>query len=153
MNPAEAKLAQWTRCTLSGEVLQAPVVADELGSLYNKDAVVQALLTKSLPASLSHISSLKHLINLILEPNSAAGRSVADARSFQPGNDAPFVCPVSGAPLNGRFRFVVLRKTGHVVSEKALKQVRRGAGPAFLLGATDYVACSSCWVGRKREGC
>ena len=60
----EAKLAKWTRCNLSGEILNPPCVADELGNLYNKDAIVQALVTKSLPASLSYISTLKHLIDL-----------------------------------------------------------------------------------------
>ena len=64
VNPVEAKLAKWTRCNLSGEVLHPPCVADELGNLYNKDAMVQALVTKSLPASLSYISTLKHLIDL-----------------------------------------------------------------------------------------
>lgn len=64
VNPVEAKLAKWTRCNLSGEVLHPPCVADELGNLYNKDAMVQALVTKSLPASLSYISSLKHLVDL-----------------------------------------------------------------------------------------
>lgn len=64
INPVEAKLAKWTRCNLSGEPLQPPCVADELGNLYNKDVIVQALVTKSLPGSLSYISSLKHLIDL-----------------------------------------------------------------------------------------
>jgi hypothetical protein len=126
VNPLEAKLAKWTRCHLSGELLQQPVVADELGSLYNKDAVVQALLTRSLPASLSHISSLKHLINLKLTPNSSAtGQSKAASQgNFQPGNEAHFACPVTGLEFNGRFPFVVLRKSGLVVSEKALKMAR-----------------------------
>lgn len=64
VNPVEAKLAKWTRCNLSGEPLHPPCVADELGNLYNKDAMVQALVSKSLPGSLSYISSLKHLIDL-----------------------------------------------------------------------------------------
>lgn len=64
VNPVEAKLAKWTRCNLSGEPLHPPCVADELGNLYNKDTMVQALVSKSLPGSLSYISSLKHLIDL-----------------------------------------------------------------------------------------
>ena len=64
VNPVEAKLAKWTRCNLSGEPLHPPCVADELGNLYNKDAMVQALVSKLLPGSLSYISSLKHLIDL-----------------------------------------------------------------------------------------
>lgn len=46
VNPAEERLARFTHCSLSGEPLSPPCCADELGSLYNKDAVVSALLKK-----------------------------------------------------------------------------------------------------------
>jgi hypothetical protein len=39
INPAEENYAKWTRCHLSGELLATPVCVDELGSLFNKDAV------------------------------------------------------------------------------------------------------------------
>ncbi|KAL3158830.1 hypothetical protein ABBQ32_011556 [Trebouxia sp. C0010 RCD-2024] len=125
VNPVEAKLAKWTRCNLSGEVLHPPCVADELGNLYNKDAMVQALVTKSLPASLSYISSLKHLVDLRLTRNENADKAVniTTQGNFQPSNEAQFVCPITGQELNGRFRFSVLKCTGHVISERALKQI------------------------------
>lgn len=40
VDPTEQRLAKWTRCQLSGEDLAPPCVADELGHLFNKDAVV-----------------------------------------------------------------------------------------------------------------
>jgi len=40
VDPNEERLAKWTRCQLSGEPLTPPCVADELGRLFNKDAVV-----------------------------------------------------------------------------------------------------------------
>ncbi|KAK9845759.1 hypothetical protein WJX81_001680 [Elliptochloris bilobata] len=123
-NPLEDKLARWTTCQLSGERLAPPVVADELGHLYNKDAVVGALIAKALPPGLAHISSLRHLIDLRLARNpNYAGQSAASAADFQPGNGADWACPVTGLVLNGRYRFAVLRGTGLVVSEKALKEV------------------------------
>jgi hypothetical protein len=48
----------------------------------------------------------------------------ASAGNFNTNNDVDYACPVSGLPMNGRYRFVALRKTGHVISEKALKEVR-----------------------------
>jgi hypothetical protein len=36
VDPGVAALARCTRCALSGAPLAAPVVADELGALYNK---------------------------------------------------------------------------------------------------------------------
>ena len=47
----------------------------------------------------------------------------ATAGDFQLANGADFACPLTGLPMNGRYRFSVLRKTGHVLSEKALKEV------------------------------
>jgi hypothetical protein len=40
-DPEEERLARWTTCQLSGMPLQPPCVADDLGSLFNKDAVLQ----------------------------------------------------------------------------------------------------------------
>ena len=41
VNPEEERLARWTTCQLSGMALAPPCVADELGNLFNKDAVLQ----------------------------------------------------------------------------------------------------------------
>lgn len=59
VDPNEARVAKWTRCRLSGELLSAPCAVDMLGNLYNKEAVVHHLVLKKIPASLSHIKSLK----------------------------------------------------------------------------------------------
>ncbi|GLC40062.1 hypothetical protein PLESTF_000933400 [Pleodorina starrii] len=131
VNPEEERLAKWTRCHLSGEPLAPPCVVDDLGNLYNKDALIQRLLDKTLPPSLSHVTGLKSVMDLKLhraKPASGPGASgssktAASQISFQPSNDSDFCCPVSGVALNGRYRFVVLRPSGHVVSEKALKEV------------------------------
>ena len=45
VNPIEEKLARWTQCQLSGEPLQQPVVADQLGFLFNKDAIIQVAIS------------------------------------------------------------------------------------------------------------
>lgn len=117
VNPEEERLARWTTCQLSGMPLHPPCVADELGSLFNKDAVLQALVTKSMPKPLGHISSLKHLIELKLEAAAGSGGG-------QGGEDgARFACPISGQAFNGKYKFVIFRKSGHVLSERALKEV------------------------------
>lgn len=41
VNPEEERLARWTSCQLSGMPLQPPCVCDELGSLFNKEPVLQ----------------------------------------------------------------------------------------------------------------
>ena len=130
VDPQEELLARWTRCHLSNELLQPPCVADELGSLYNKEAVVHALLQKTLPPQLGHINSLKALINLKLEPVPAAAARSSSSNGKQQ-RQCWFQCPVSGQEMNGRARFMIHRPSGWVVSEKALKEVPAAAEEAL----------------------
>lgn len=125
VNPAEELLANWTRCHLSGEVLTPPCVVDDLGYLYNKEAVIHHLLNKTIPASLSYITGLKSVMEIKLQrqEQQRQAKAAASQVSFQPGNDTDFSCPVTGVPFNGRGKFVALRPSGLVVSEKALKEV------------------------------
>lgn len=126
-DPYEAKLAKSTRCTISAESLKPPCVMDYLGNLYNKEAVVQALLTKSVPKKLRHvIKGLKDVIDIHL--SSIPGISPNDESV-----ETKFECPITGLEFNGKFRFVALRGCGHVLSEKALKEVKT-------------VACLVCYV-------
>lgn len=98
-----------------------------------QDALIHALLSKTMPASLAHISGLRNVTVLKLEHAAAVaaapGRSAAavaagaSSSTFQPSNDAPFCCPITGAAFNGRFKFVVFRETGMAVAERALREV------------------------------
>uniref|UniRef100_A0A8C6VJC3 Replication termination factor 2 n=1 Tax=Naja naja TaxID=35670 RepID=A0A8C6VJC3_NAJNA len=123
-------VAQWYYCTLSQEKLSRPIVACELGRLYNKDAVIEFLLDKSsdkvLVEAASHIKSIKNVIELNLSDNPAwtgdkgntKGDKYADIQS------AHFICPVVGLEMNGRHRFCFLRNCGCVFSERALKEIK-----------------------------
>ena len=81
VDPAEELMAKWTRCHLTGEPLSPPVVVDELGNLYNKDAIVHALLHKTLPSALSFIASIKHVIEVKLE-KAGQGSSTLGASAY-----------------------------------------------------------------------
>jgi hypothetical protein len=121
-------------CALTGEPLAPPVVACELGCLYNKAAVIEALLNKSarpLDDRFAHLTSLKDLtaVTLHADPEQAdagAARGKAAAQAASSGADegvterASFYCPVTKLPFNGRHRFYAVRPSGHVVSERAL---------------------------------
>jgi len=142
LDKKEERMARWTRCSLSLTELQQPVCADELGNLYNKEAVLNALITKAVPPSLSHLS-LRTIFDLKLTPRddgvphgekggrgrgggkgSGNGvRTQGEASDAHVGRSA-FVCPVTGVEMNGGVRFVAFRRTGHVFSEKAVKEVK-----------------------------
>ncbi|CAD6337430.1 unnamed protein product [Miscanthus lutarioriparius] len=117
-DPNEARLSRFTCCALSGEPLAAPAVADRLGNLYNKEPLVEALLHKRLPKALSHIRGLRDMIPIHLHP-----RPDAEAA----GEEVRFQCPITGHEFNGKYQFLALRGCGHVLSVKALKEVKSSA--------------------------
>lgn len=139
LDAREEHLALWTCCRLTrqplgGEDGTRDVVACPLGYLYDREAVLVALKQRLLdeqpmPPLASHIDSLKDLVTLHLTQAPAQNQqrrgtaSVADAAEFLEAAHVRFVCPVTELPMNGRHRFVALRPSGVVVSERALKQV------------------------------
>ncbi|GAA5850701.1 hypothetical protein JCM9279_006396 [Rhodotorula babjevae] len=139
---------QWAFCALSKQPLRAPVVACPLGRMYNKDALIAHLLAPSPAASpygldghqvAGHIRSLRDVVTLRLTPNpaldSAASGTVADkddeailagaAGASDRPPPAAFVCPVSLREMNGSVRFVYRVPCGCVVSDSALRELRR----------------------------
>lgn len=121
IDPEAELAAKWRHCALSGEKLKKPVVACELGRLYNKESLLLALLDKpSLPEVAQHIRSLRDIVELQLTPNPAyKPHATAMAEATK---DAEFVCPISGLEMSGRHRFIYIRGCGCVISEKALKE-------------------------------
>jgi len=55
----EQNRTRWLTCALSKATLAAPIVADLVGNIFNKESVIKALIGKSLPKEYSHIRSLK----------------------------------------------------------------------------------------------
>lgn len=97
------------------QTLCAPIVCCELGNLYNKDAVLEALLEKRLQSSLSHIRGMKDLKTLQL--------TIANASDKHDELSPLFVCPVTKIPFSGMQPFFVVWTTGWVISEKAIKEL------------------------------
>lgn len=123
-------VAQWNYCTLSQEILRRPIVACELGRLYNKDALIEFLLDKSAEKALgkaaSHIRSIKNVTELRLSDNPAWEGDKGNTKGDKHDDlqRARFICPVVGLEMNGRHRFCFLRCCGCVFSERALKEIK-----------------------------
>ena len=95
-------------CSLSQKELEDPVVACELGNLYNKEAVLGYLLDKKIPSELSHIRKMKE--------------DVKEAK-FHVSSSGARSCPLTGLDFNGMIPFVLVWSTGFVLSEKAVKEM------------------------------
>eukprot|EP00041_Stephanoeca_diplocostata_P000075 m.13280 g.13280 ORF g.13280 m.13280 type:complete len:301 (-) comp10080_c0_seq2:231-1133(-) len=123
--------AKWNHCRLTSEPLKEPIVACELGRVYNKTSVLEFLVNKSEQPPdrlelMRHIRRMKDLTTLQLT-KSKDYKDTADS-GFSDRGDAQFCCPVIAVPMNGFNRFVFVRTTGLVVSEKAYKEVPTSCG-------------------------
>lgn len=54
-------LSVYIHCLILQEKLKPPLLACRIGRLYNKEAVIRALLEKALPPHMRHIKSLKDM--------------------------------------------------------------------------------------------
>eukprot|EP01069_Polyplicarium_translucidae_P006844 Polyplicarium_translucidae@DN302_c0_g1_i1.p1 len=60
----QERALRWKNCALTTNPLRKPVVACRLGRIYNKEALIEVLLSKKRPDSVKHIRSLKDVVEL-----------------------------------------------------------------------------------------
>ncbi|XP_003395426.1 replication termination factor 2 [Bombus affinis] len=123
----EAELAfKWRHCTIKQLPLQSPVVGCALGRLYSKESVLEGLLDRNtLPESAQHIKTLKDVKNLNLTSNPAfEGNKAKKGDCYIDERKSPYICPLIGLEMNGKYKFCFLWSCGCVMSERALKEVR-----------------------------
>ncbi|KAM4741057.1 replication termination factor 2 [Anableps anableps] len=122
--------AKWKYCALSQEKLRRPIVACELGRLYNKDAIIEYLLDKSAERpnaeAVTHIRGMKDIkeLNLTDNPEWEGERRNAKGDRYEDIHCGMFICPVVGLEMNGKHRFCYLQTCGCVFSDRALKEVK-----------------------------
>lgn len=106
--------------------LQPPIVGCSLGRLYSKESVLEGLLDRNtLPESAAHIKNLKDVRNLNLTSNPAFdGNKAEKGDGYTDGGKSPYICPVIGLEMNGKYKFCFLWSCGCVMSERALKEVK-----------------------------
>ncbi|CAG4950419.1 unnamed protein product [Parnassius apollo] len=116
---------KWRNCALSQQPLQEPIVACGLGRLYSKSSVLESLLDKDTkPESITHIKNMKDIKDLKLTKNPAYTNTDHTDGAVGDGS-APYICPISGLEMTGKFRFIFLWSCGCVLAERALKEVRQ----------------------------
>lgn len=113
--------ARWANCALSNTKLVDPIVADRVGNLFNKEALVRALLEKRMPDGFRHVRSLRDVSDVHFHANPDASAA----------EETPYICPVALVPV-GVLPFVLMLPCGHVVSERALREL------------SDASHCASC---------
>ncbi|KAK0043938.1 protein RTF2 [Biomphalaria pfeifferi] len=119
---------KWKHCAISQEALVKPIVACELGRLYNKESILEFLLDRSkfdVAAQLDHLRGLKDVKELNLTDNPEKRPKDADkGDSYTDPSISDFICPVVGLEMSGTFKFCFIWSCGCVMSERALKEVK-----------------------------
>ena len=125
VDPELLRQSLWTVCSLSRKPLTPPVASDPLGKLYNKEALVEQLLSRHVhdasssarPDPIAHIRGLKDITELRLSPNALyRPPSSSPTSSSDGGSVYPFACPLSGKQMDGKQRFVYLATCGCAMS-------------------------------------
>ncbi|KAF5396583.1 Replication termination factor 2 domain containing 1 [Paragonimus heterotremus] len=119
-NRRAANVALWRYCALSQDRLRVPIVSCRLGRLYNKESVINKMLTRSKAhTTADHIKKLKDVRELRLTVNTS------HTDNSDPLNDATgeFYCPITGLEMSGVHAFVYFWTCGCVFSKKALEVV------------------------------
>ncbi|KAK9382313.1 Rtf2 RING-finger-domain-containing protein [Kockiozyma suomiensis] len=103
----------WKTCRLSLKPLDLPIVSDYLGRLYNKDAILEWLISPESfgdgEALVSHIKTLKDVVELKISKDEAGSK---------------WICPITGKEMKaGGSKFVYHAECGHVFAESALKEI------------------------------
>lgn len=86
--------------------------------------MIESLLDRTtLPEAYKHIKSIKDIKELNLTDNPAYKDALIKGDTY---NDtiAPYICPVIGLEMNGKYKFVYFWSCGCVLSERALKAVK-----------------------------
>jgi len=134
------RLYKWQHCALTQETLEKPVVACELGRMYNKEAIIEKLLnaksegTSSEPDYVAnHIRNLKDVVELQLEPNPAftGNKARVGDGGYNDSSKAQWICPLTSQEMNGRFPFVFDWSNGKVLSRKAYKMLKEDKASAI----------------------
>ena len=118
-----ARDAKWSYCAISQRELVKPIVACELGKLYNKESVLEFLLDKSICDSVSHVRGLKDIKELNLTHNAGYDEKCRELAGHFDTMAAKYICPVTGVEMNGKYRFCFIWTCGCVLSERAMKEV------------------------------
>ncbi|KAF7633826.1 hypothetical protein Mgra_00006795 [Meloidogyne graminicola] len=121
---------KWRTCQLSQEPLKKPIVACKLGRLYNKEAILEAKLSRALSTNQAteHIHSLSDVKELKLTDNKSWKSEGAEKGDvYIDMNETPWICPITSLPMNGTNAFFVNWQCGCVFSEKAVNELKPDA--------------------------
>lgn len=124
---AESQDHAWNHCPLSSKPLAAPVVSDSLGTLYNKDSLLEFLLAEEGSVEKvegekvlgGRVKSLKDVVEVKFEVDAEAE---AD-KSTGAGRREKWVCPVTRVEMGPAAKAVYVVPCGHAFAGNVVREV------------------------------
>lgn len=116
----------WTTCALSHQPLTEPIVSDALGTLYNKDAVLDHLLSESKSGTekqklVERGEAFKDRLRSIRDVVEVKFHTSADSNTSS--RALSFTCPITNKPLGPGTKAIYLVPCGHVFAESLVSEV------------------------------
>lgn len=100
-------------CTLSIQKLQSPLVSDRAGNIFNKEAILEALVNKTVPRAYCYIKKMKDVKTLNATFRDPKVTSVEIEGMISNTNNIGdvsnlMICPISAAEFDGYKKFTLL---------------------------------------------
>jgi hypothetical protein len=134
-----ANMAKWRHCTLKYDTLKRPIVADSHGLLYNKDAILEYLLDRDqFEHGPTYVKKMKDVKELQLTENPSFKSNHNDlGNEYLDVYSSPFICPLTGLEMNGKYKFCAIWTCGCVLSDRALRSVNKN-------NTDEKLSCPKC---------
>jgi hypothetical protein len=122
----------WSNDPLTRKPLARPVVSDSAGVLYNKDSIIEYLLTDPSDAKRAEadkilhgrVGSLKDVVEVKFEVDAAAGaRNTLLGSNGSTGRSERWVCNIANVELGPAAKAVYLVPCGHAFAGSVVKEV------------------------------
>lgn len=123
----ESQEHAWNHDPLSRKPLSAPVVSDCLGTLYNKDTIIEYLLAEEKDVEQEkvlegRVKGLKDVVEVKFETD-AEGESGGERRTGT-GRKERWVCPVTREEMGPQAKAVYIVPCGHAFAGSVVKEVQ-----------------------------
>lgn len=120
---SELKIAVAENCAITQVTLkETGVQVCRFGYLYNKESLIGAMLNKTLEPQFQHIRGLKETSEATLTPNPEYSDAPNSSEVLDSNRDCHYICPVTQLPMNGKYKFVLIKTSKVVLSERGLKE-------------------------------
>ena len=109
----------WSTCALSHQPLSVPVVSDALGTLYNKDAVLNLLIfagQEDKQAPEARGEAFENRIRSL--------RDVVEVKFQTEAEGSKWICPITGKVLGPGVKAFYLVPCGHAFSSSVMKEMQ-----------------------------